>query len=67
MVPVDNVVELSEVFLMRISAASAHIKITGVTTYQFIVDSGDGKTNVIEIIITMLISDIILLPLIIKK
>ncbi|XP_019856283.1 PREDICTED: uncharacterized protein LOC105313980 [Amphimedon queenslandica] len=41
MVPVDNVVELSEVFLMKISATSAHVKITSVTTYPFIVDSGD--------------------------
>ncbi|XP_019859506.1 PREDICTED: uncharacterized protein LOC109587725 [Amphimedon queenslandica] len=41
MVPVDNIVELSEVFLIRISATSAHVKITGVTTQQLIVDSED--------------------------
>ena len=42
-VPADNVVELSEAFLLKISVTSANVKITSVTTYPLIVDSGDGK------------------------
>ena len=52
-VPVDNVVELSEVFVMRISVTSTLVKITSPTTHPFIVDSSDSKIHVIEIIITI--------------
>uniref|UniRef100_A0A1X7TN83 Uncharacterized protein n=1 Tax=Amphimedon queenslandica TaxID=400682 RepID=A0A1X7TN83_AMPQE len=48
--------------LMRISATSALVKITSVTTHQFLVNGGDGKTMYLNNYNTLLRN--ILLPLV---